>query len=72
MTLPTEKIWKSSVIFLLLTLHCPKGWGGGFPFSLEKNWVGILSFSSVNLTNFAKFLDVNFSLSQDLDFFSII
>jgi len=27
-------------------------------FSLKKNWVGILSFSSMNLTNFAKFLDV--------------
>jgi hypothetical protein len=31
----------------------------------QKSWVGILSCSSVNLTNFAKFLDVNFSLSQN-------
>jgi hypothetical protein len=66
MTLPTEKTWKISVIYFSSDTPLPQmGGGGGSLFSLKKNWVGILSFSSVNLTNFAKFLVVNFSLSQN-------
>jgi hypothetical protein len=70
MTLPTngENVENISDFFLQTPPPpppLPHGRGGKKKklFSLKKNRVGILSFSSMNLPNFAKFLDV--ALSQN-------
>jgi hypothetical protein len=71
MTLPTngENVENISDFFLQTPPPPPPppppGGGGKKKklFSLKKNRVGILSFSSMNLPNFAKFLDV--ALSQN-------
>jgi hypothetical protein len=56
MTLPTngENVENISDFFLQTPPIAPMGGRGG----KKLKWVGIVSFSSVNLTNFAKFLDV--------------